>query len=162
VSTLADGEERRLRLLFALQFLLPGVPGIYYGDEIGLTGGKDPVCRGAFPWDRAAWDGSRRDLLRRLIQLRHTRPEIRRGRLEFLVADDEARILAFARRWEDQSAVCIVSLSEAAQEVLLPIGSLGWRPGREVRDGLSGRAFGVTGGFLTTALEPFECVILLG
>ncbi len=106
VATLAHQDARRLRLLSCLQFLLPGAPGIYYGDEIGLTGGKDPASRGAFPWDPAAWDTSRRDLLRRLIQLRKTRPEIRRGRLEFLVADDDARILAFARRWEDQSAVC--------------------------------------------------------
>ncbi|MBM2843560.1 MAG: hypothetical protein HW404_1397, partial [Anaerolineales bacterium] len=46
--------------------------------------------------------------------------------------------------------------------VLLPVGSLGWRPGREVRDGLSGRAFGVTEGFLAMSLEPSDCVILLG
>jgi len=162
VATLAHQDARRLRLLSCLQFLLPGAPGIYYGDEIGLTGGKDPASRGAFPWDPAAWDTSRRDLLRRLIQLRKTRPEIRRGRLEFLVADDEARILAFARRWEDQSAVCIVSLSQATQEVRLPVGRLGWRPGREVRDGLSGREVGVGLEGLALALPPLEAVLLVG
>jgi glycosidase len=162
VATLADTDRRRLRLLFCLQFLLPGAPGIYYGDEIGLTGGKDPESRSAFPWDPVVWDASRRELLQRLIRLRKDRPEMRRGQLEFLLADDEAQILAFARRWEDQSAVCVVSLSEAARDVRLTVGGLGWQTGREVRDGLSGRAFGVTGGFLTMALEPFECVILLG
>ncbi|MBF8256878.1 MAG: alpha amylase catalytic region [Anaerolineales bacterium] len=154
VATLAHQDARRLRLLSCLQFLLPGAPGIYYGDEIGLTGGKDPASRGAFPWDPAAWDTSRRDLLRRLIQLRKTRPEIRRGRLEFLVA--------FARRWEDQTAVCVVSLSEATQEVRLPVGGLGWRPGREVRDGLSGREVGVGPEGLALALGPLEAVLLVG
>jgi glycosidase len=161
VATLANGDRERIRLLFALQFFLPGVPALYYGDEIGMIGGKDPESRGAFPWDESAWDLSRREFVRRLIQLRRDRPELRRGRLEFLVADDDARILAFARHWENQSAVCMVSLSEATQEVRLPVGGLGWLPGREVRDGLSGRQFGVTEGFLTMTLEPSDCVVLL-
>jgi glycosidase len=147
--------------LFCLQFLLPGAPGIYYGDEIGLTGGKDPESRGAFPWNRQVWDGSRRELLSRLIALRKERPELRRGRLEFLVADDERRWLAFSRSWEDQAAVCVVSLSEARQQVHLPVGGLGWRPGREVRDGLSRRTFGVAEGDLMVTLEPSDCMLLL-
>ncbi|WP_252899216.1 alpha-amylase family glycosyl hydrolase [Lactococcus fujiensis] len=35
----------------SLMFSLPGVPCIYYGDEAGLTGGKDPNNRKFFPWD---------------------------------------------------------------------------------------------------------------
>ncbi len=32
-----------------LMMAYPGVPSIYYGDEIGMLGGKDPDCRRAFP-----------------------------------------------------------------------------------------------------------------
>ncbi|XOW22438.1 alpha-amylase family glycosyl hydrolase [Lactococcus lactis] len=32
-------------------FVLPGIPCIYYGDEAGLSGGKDPENRKYFPWD---------------------------------------------------------------------------------------------------------------
>jgi neopullulanase len=161
VATLANGDGSRLRLLFALQFCLPGVPALYYGDEIGMIGGKEPESRGAFPWEESAWDTSRREFVRRLIQLRRDRTELRRGRLEFLVTDDDDRILAFARHWENQSAVCVISLSEGTQEVRLPVGGLGWRPGGEVRDGLSGRRFGVTEGFLTMSLDSFDSVVLL-
>ncbi len=41
---------RLLRQAAVLQFTLPGVPSIYYGDEAGLEGYKDPFNRGCFPW----------------------------------------------------------------------------------------------------------------
>ena len=41
----------KTRLAFLFQFAYPGAPAIYYGDEVGLVGGKDPDCRGAFLWD---------------------------------------------------------------------------------------------------------------
>ncbi|GGL55305.1 glycoside hydrolase family 13 protein [Sporolactobacillus putidus] len=52
ILTVFRGDKRKLRL--AVQFLmtLPGVPCIYYGDEAGLPGGKDPDNRRFFPWGR--------------------------------------------------------------------------------------------------------------
>lgn len=41
----------RLRLGVALQMTLPGCPAIFYGDEIGITGDNDPLCRQAMQWD---------------------------------------------------------------------------------------------------------------
>jgi cyclomaltodextrinase / maltogenic alpha-amylase / neopullulanase len=34
----------------------PGAPMLYYGDEIGLEGGRDPDCRRAMLWDHTRWD----------------------------------------------------------------------------------------------------------
>lgn len=48
--TIAGGDVASLRLATVLQLTFPGAPGIYYGDEIGMTGGADPGSRGAFPW----------------------------------------------------------------------------------------------------------------
>ncbi len=39
-----------LKLALFLLFLQPGAPCIYYGTEVGLCGGKDPLCRETFPW----------------------------------------------------------------------------------------------------------------
>lgn len=44
--------EARLRLAALWQFTFPGMPDIYYGDEVGLEGDKDPYNRGTFPWGR--------------------------------------------------------------------------------------------------------------
>ena len=42
---------RRLRLASLLQFTLPGVPCVYYGDEAGMEGCADPFNRRCYPWD---------------------------------------------------------------------------------------------------------------
>lgn len=39
-----------LKLAAVLQYTLPGVPSLYYGDEVGLTGYGDPFCRATYPW----------------------------------------------------------------------------------------------------------------
>jgi len=42
--------RKRLKLAAALQFTLPGVPCVYYGDEAGMDGGADPFNRRCYPW----------------------------------------------------------------------------------------------------------------
>ena len=44
------GRNRAMIGYFIISFL-PGIPSIYYGDEIGLTGYGDPGCRRCFTWD---------------------------------------------------------------------------------------------------------------
>ncbi len=45
--------EARLKCAAFLQFVLPGMPCIYYGDEIGTQGFEDPFCRTFFDWQKA-------------------------------------------------------------------------------------------------------------
>lgn len=45
-------DEQKVALAFALMFALPGIPCVYYGDEAGLTGDRDPDNRRFFPWGR--------------------------------------------------------------------------------------------------------------
>ena len=39
-----------LKLAAVIQYTLPGVPSLYYGDEAGMQGYKDPFNRGCYPW----------------------------------------------------------------------------------------------------------------
>ncbi len=39
-----------------LQYTLPGIPSVYYGDEAGMEGYKDPFNRAGFPWDNIRMD----------------------------------------------------------------------------------------------------------
>ncbi|MCK9536401.1 MAG: glycoside hydrolase family 13 protein [Bacilli bacterium] len=43
---------RMLKMATALQFTLPGVPSLYYADETGSQGFRDPFCRNTFDWNR--------------------------------------------------------------------------------------------------------------
>ncbi len=61
-----------------LQFVLPGMPCIYYGDEIGMEGLGDPFCRAYFKWD--AVDGNPvRDFFLRVAALRTSSDTLRYG-----------------------------------------------------------------------------------
>ena len=64
--TLLNGDMKKMKLAFCLLFFFVGIPCVYYGDEIGMTGGYDPLCRGGFPWDESKWDEELRSLVSRL------------------------------------------------------------------------------------------------
>ncbi|OWV01875.1 glycoside hydrolase family 13 protein [Fibrobacter sp. UWR2] len=74
----------RIRLALALLFFMPGAPCIYYGDEIGMEGGKDPDCRRTFPWDQLK---ARKALpiykfIRELTRMRRENPVLRDGKVQ--------------------------------------------------------------------------------
>ena len=101
------GEDiHRLRLASLFQLTMPGAPGIYYGDEIGLSGAHDPDNRRAFPWDaRDRWDMETLAQIRALIHLRKASSALRIGDWEVLWADKEA----FAyRRFDRRQQVVVV------------------------------------------------------
>ncbi|MDR3147420.1 MAG: glycoside hydrolase family 13 protein [Treponema sp.] len=54
--TVAAGDTLALRNAFTLLFLLPGSPCLYYGTEVGMSGGGDPACRGPMVWDEKKQD----------------------------------------------------------------------------------------------------------
>jgi hypothetical protein len=122
-NALAIGKAR-LRLIAALQMTWPGMAGIYYGDEVGLTGHDDPDDRRPYPW--GAEDTQLRDAYRSLAQLRATHDALRTGDLTFLLADDDASTLAYGRRTDGEAAITVLNLGDAAQTVEVGLG--GWVP----------------------------------
>ena len=106
------GQDRASVILAAaLLFTFSGAPCIYYGDEVGLTGGPDPGSRSAFPWERPeSWD---RDLLaafRNLAALRRAHPALRRGAYRHLAA--EGSLYAFCREGEGECLVVVVNAGD--------------------------------------------------
>jgi glycosidase len=66
LKTMCKGNVDAVQLICLVQFCVPGAPHIYYGDEVGLEGGNDPDCRGAFPWDRSEWDSGHLEFVRKI------------------------------------------------------------------------------------------------
>jgi glycosidase len=88
------------RLAAVLQFTMPGIPLIYYGDEIGMKGGPDPDCRRCMEWNEDKQDGKTLGLYRNLIRLRKENPWLMGGSYETLLADQGSARYAFRRAAE--------------------------------------------------------------
>lgn len=86
-------KEARLQLFVLWQMSFPGVPSVYYGDEAGMEGGKDPENRGAYPWGRE--NKGIQKFFQHMIALRNYYDVLRSGAWEPLDARDGA--FAFLR-----------------------------------------------------------------
>jgi cyclomaltodextrinase / maltogenic alpha-amylase / neopullulanase len=76
--SVVQGDRSALELAALLLFTFPGAPCIYYGDEVGMTGGPDPQCRRGYP-SQNDWDLNLYEHFRSLIQLRRQHPALARG-----------------------------------------------------------------------------------
>ena len=90
MRTVLGGDAARVRLAVLFQATLPGAPCVYYGDEVGLAGGNDPDCRGAFPWVETKWEPGLRDTVRALLHLRSAEAALRDGPLTIVGAAESA------------------------------------------------------------------------
>lgn len=87
------GDKEKLKLMAALQLLLPGMPFIYYGDEVGLTGGRDPDCRRGMLWDEQRQDKDLFAHYRRLIAIRKAHPSLTERAPDEVAADDTTGLI---------------------------------------------------------------------
>ena len=98
----------KLRMAYAIIYTLPGVPCLYYGDEIGMQGYRDPFNRGFYCWD--SHEERLKPVLAQLAQLRHTCEAFRTGELRVLRA--EGGVLHYQRIGEFEAAEIIVNRTE--------------------------------------------------
>lgn len=105
-----------LRLALAFMLSVPGAPCIYYGTEIGMSGGTDPDCREAFPWDNPVdWDMTLAAVIRKQALARQRYPALARGdcRLHAFSAD----IVVVERQLEDRLALVMFNRGSEAGEI---------------------------------------------
>lgn len=110
--------KRRLKAAAVIQYTLPGIPSVYYGDEAGLCGAADPFCRGCYPWGKED-----KDLLifyKNLGALRGFVSAFLRGEFEPYRVEDG--LFAFYRNGSKNSALIAVNAGQASKELELPKG----------------------------------------
>lgn len=131
---LAGEEEWRLHLATVFQLTFPGAPGLYYGDEVGMTGPGDPGSRGAFPWEPEPEDHPLHKTVRDLTRLRKQHPALRRGRWRPLCGD--RHMIAYQRIHDGEVLTVAINRGEEAARLSAGthLGEVVWGP-REHRDG---------------------------
>ncbi len=115
--TLCGGDLRKLKLAAAFQMTYTGMPAIYYGDEIGMTGENDPDCRKAMDWSGA--DESLLSYYQKMTSLRRSEKALQLGDFHTLHVSENA--YAFARCFENETIVALFNRSAETVELSIPV-----------------------------------------
>lgn len=110
----AHDAETSVRLCLLLLLTFPGAPCIYYGDEVGLSGGLDPDNRRVFP-HQAQWNLALLDCYQQLIAIRQRHSALRTGTYHVLYAEGMAYV--FARCSDHTTLLVAVNAGETSQTV---------------------------------------------
>ena len=148
----------RLRLMIALVAGLPGMPSVYYGDEAGVQGLRDPFCRAAYPWGRE--DGELLDSFRKVLAVRRHLPVLRRGEVDVIAPHPDVLCVlrsiskgrdALGEPARDATAFIGVNRSGEKRRVVVDIGC-------ETLITPEGVVFDCPGGMLSVELAPMSAL----
>ncbi|MDO8629494.1 MAG: alpha-amylase family glycosyl hydrolase [Phycisphaerales bacterium] len=128
-----DDARARWRLATIFQHFCIGAPATYYGDEVGMYGGSGAFVSPPMWWkdgsESAARSTHHRDDFFALVQWLHHMREwyepLRRGDFRRVLADDENKVLAFARTLPGDEIILVMNYGASKQKVMLPAGKPG-------------------------------------
>lgn len=158
--------KSRLIMATLLQMTYPGVPSIYYGDEIAMDGFKDPLNRRTYKWDGG--DDKIRQQVKKFIQERNNHTVLQTG--ELLPLKSEGDILAYARviRYakdvfgqtaENDSYIAIFNRSTIkTHEVTFDVSD--FATGEFINAFDSRQHYPIVRGKITVTIEPLEGILL--
>ncbi len=110
----------KMALMQTFILTIPGIPVIFYGDEIGLTGANDPDCRRMMRFD--SWNKREQKLFDKtaaLANLRNSNPVLVYGDLINLQTTVDSWV--YARKYFDQTAIILINNSNQAKELEVEI-----------------------------------------
>jgi glycosidase len=150
----AGDDPIKARLATAFQLLAPGAPGLYYGDEVGMTGGKEPASRGGFPWDDGdVWNRNLLETVTSLTWLRRRHRALRYGDTRFVWRSADA--FAFTRSFEDERLLVILNRGGALGAIDIPA-----RSGRPKTLWGPGQARPSLGAVVVTEVGPLTATVI--
>ncbi|SHO49347.1 alpha-amylase family glycosyl hydrolase [Anaerocolumna xylanovorans] len=173
-----DASERAIKLqaltaIFQLSY--PGAPTIYYGDEVGVTGTKDPDSRRSFPWERVteqtdgsykisdAYAGTYGNLFDSYVKA----SEVRNAHLALFATGDiktayaQGEVIAYARKSAEEGGLSLINSSDKAADVVADVKDF-LPEGLTLQDELgSGVAGTVTDGKITLHVPAYTGLMMV-
>ena len=105
-----------LKIAALLQYTLPGVPSLYYGDEAGMQGFGDPFCRGTYPWGKE--DQNLLDHYKKLGKIRRGNEVFASG--EFVPVYANFGEIAYIRKKGNEQILIAATRWHEGTEITLP------------------------------------------
>jgi len=156
----------RLKMMVLWQMTFPGVPSVYYGDEAGLQGYKDPFNRGTYPWGQE--NAEVLDWYKRVIALRNKYDVFKTGKWISLPVHEQVygyiRTITngqdmFGQPKQDNTA--IILLNRSTEYITVHLTVRAWCYG-VMLDIINGdQRLPILNGVLTVCLQPLEGKVLL-
>ncbi|MGA1622752.1 MAG: glycoside hydrolase family 13 protein [Synechocystis sp.] len=115
--TLANGDRPSVELATLLMFTFPGVPCIYYGNEVGLPGEFDPDNRRSFP-PESAWDQGCLEFHKALIRLRKQYKSLQYGDYQMVASEGFGYL--FQRQFRSETLLVAVNAGDTEVHLSLP------------------------------------------
>lgn len=109
-----DLAKSRLKVMSTLEFTMPGIPTIYYGDEIGMQGFKDPYNRKAYPWGHE--DIEIFEHYKKLCNIRNTNKALIKGDFEMKALHPHG--IYITRKYKDEEIIVILSRAIFYDEII--------------------------------------------
>ena len=154
------GNKDLAKLGAAIQFTWVGEPSIYYGDELGMEGGKDPENRRGMEWSKATQDNDMLRFYKTLIKVRKATNAFATGSAEFILADKQAG--SFARVGKKDAAVVIFNRSDQEQKISVNVPKAVQRLAtRGLFDAFTGTAYAAPGRPIEVKVKPRSFAILV-
>ncbi len=153
------GNVDKLKLMIIFQMTYIGVPMIYYGDEIGLSGGSDPHNRRCMCWDISRQNHEILNFYKKLIGLRRELLPLRRGNFIEILRDDLSGVYAFLRQKEKEQVIVIMNNNYVKQNIELNLSNL--ISNKNLVDKLNNREYKVQSGQIEVELSPYGGAILV-
>ncbi len=147
IRSVLGGNDALHRLAVTLLLTFPGVPGLYYGDEIGLLDRPGLHSRACMEWDQANWNRSLLDFHRDLIALRRRSAALQRGGFQVLAVEPDC--LAYQRESAEERILVIAQRGVALRPAgPLPVAHGGIPDGARFVEHFSGYEAVVSNGLL--------------
>ena len=111
----------KLKMSMLFQMTYPGSPAIFYGDEVGVTGGNDPFNRGPYPWEDMGGNPDMKLLeeVKGLLKIRNNNAILRRGTIEPIYADEN--VIVNFREYEGKKAIILVNNSDKEKTITIKV-----------------------------------------
>ncbi len=155
-TTLPDKDLRKLAIV--MQFTYPGVPVVYYGTEIGMTGGNDPECRAGMIWDKDKWDTDLLEFYKKIISIRKSKPALRFG--EFRTLSEEPLVYMRKAPYPLDDIIVAINKDESQKTVTVSVEDNRILSGTQFIDLFTSEEFYAVGGTLRLNVEPKSFRIL--
>ena len=153
LRTELQGNDALHRLAAIVQFTFPGIPCLYYGDEIGLMDVPGLASRGCMVWDEASWDHDLLDFYRELIRLRRESVVLQKGGFQILAV--EADLLAYQREGANGRFLIIAQRSPTPRPAgPMPLAHSGIANGTQWREVFTGQTAEMVDGRLILDALP--------